>query len=139
MDAVRALFPVGAPLDLGQGGTVDEELRAQLTAAAEKSIRRFPRRSSPGPNGSRFEHWGCLVHDALALRRGAEVLVCFLLGELPEDTLKANLAGRLVALVKPNGGVRPLAMGSVMRRLAARAACAVVKERVAAALGLRLL
>ena len=135
VDAVRALFPTGAPLPLGQIGAVDEELRAQLTAAAVRSIRRFPRRSSPGPNGSRFEHWGCLTHDALALQRVAEVLVCFLLGEFPEDALRANLAGRLVALRKPNGGVRPLAMGSVMRRLAARAACAVVKERVGEAVG----
>ena len=62
-------------------------------------------------------------------------MVDFLLGECPPEALQANLGGRLMALRKPAGGIRPLACGSVDRRLAARAACAVLKPRVAGAVG----
>jgi len=132
--SVAGLFPGGHPMTpVGGASGIDDELRGKLVAAAERSIRHFPRRSSPGPNGSRFEHWGCLAHDASALRVGAAVVVCFLLGEVPDEALRANLGARLVALRKPNGGVRPIAMGSTLRRLAVRAACLVVKEHVAGA------
>ena len=59
----------------------------------------------------------------------------FLLGECPEEALRANLGARLMGLRKPNGKLRPVAMGSVVRRLAARAACAVVKDSLAASQG----
>ncbi len=132
--AVAALFPMGVALDSSQGGAaVDGALRAELVAAAERSIRRFPRRSRPGPNGSRFEHWGYLAQDARALCSGGEVVVCFFFGEVPEEALRANLGAWLVAL--RNGGIRPVAMGSVLRRLVARAACAVLKWCVAGATG----
>eukprot|EP00959_Pyramimonas_sp_CCMP1952_P284225 5941087-Pyramimonas_sp.AAC.1 len=38
---------------------------------------------------------------------------------------RANLSSRLVAVRKRNGGVRPIACGSVLRRLAAEAPCDV--------------
>ena len=66
---------------------------------------------------------------------GAELLVDFLLGRCPAEALQANLGARLVALHKKGGGLRPVAMGSVLRRLAARAACRVLKESVSAAVG----
>jgi len=114
---------------------VGAELREELVKAAEKTIKRFPKRSSPGPNGSRFEHWGVLAQDAAALREGAKLVVAFLLGECPPEALEANLGARLVPLRKQNGGVRPVAMGSTLRRLAARAACAALKEKTAVAAG----
>ena len=58
-----------------------------------------------------------------------------MLGRCPPEALEANLGARLLALGKPTGGVRPVAMGSVVRRLAARAACAFVKDQVAEAVG----
>ena len=131
----EALFTVGDAWAGGPATPVSDELRASLLAVAARGIRRFPRKSGPGPNGSRFEHWGVLQHDADALQAGAEFVVDFLFGGVPEEALKANLGARLVPLLKPSGGVRAIAMGSVVRRLAARAACAVVKPRVAAAVG----
>ena len=103
--------------------------------AAGKAISKFPRKSSPGPNGSRFEHWGVLAADGGALEAGAEVIVNFLLGECPPEALEANLGARLMALQKPSGGVRPVAMGSVIRRLAAKAACAALRDKVPQAVG----
>ena len=63
------------------------------------------------------------------------MVVRFLLGEVPRDFLRANLGSRLIALRKPNGKVRPIACGSVLRRLAARAACAAFRDQVKAACG----
>ena len=58
-----------------------------------------------------------------------------MLEEVPDDFLKANLGARLIALRKPNGKLRPVACGSVIRRLAAKTACAVYREQVRAACG----
>eukprot|EP00973_Karenia_brevis_P066010 9174247-Karenia_brevis.AAC.1 len=44
--------------------------------------------------------------------------------------MQANLGARLIAARKPNGGIRPLACGSVIRRLAAKAACHVLKTQL---------
>ena len=134
--ALRALFPRGAPAPMQGGpGGLGPELREELVEAAATAIQRHPKRSSPGPNGSRFEHWGVLAADVAALRAGAELLVDFLLGECPPEALNANLGARLMALRKPAGGIRPVAMGSVVRRLAARAACAALKGQIAGAVG----
>eukprot|EP00973_Karenia_brevis_P047955 6655163-Karenia_brevis.AAC.1 len=65
----------------------------------------------------------------------SRVVVRFLLGELPADFLEANLGARLIAARKPDGGVRPLACGSVLRRLAARAACRVLQRELREAVG----
>ena len=63
------------------------------------------------------------------------MVVRFLLGEVPEDFLRANLGARIIALRKPNGKVRPVACDSVTRRLAARTACHVFRTQVKAAVG----
>ena len=76
-----------------------------------------------------------MTADEEAASLGAELLVDFLLGQCPAAALQANLGARLVALNKKDGGIRPVAMGSVIRRLAARAACKVLKDSVAAAVG----
>eukprot|EP00959_Pyramimonas_sp_CCMP1952_P133521 2792201-Pyramimonas_sp.AAC.1 len=49
--------------------------------------------------------------------------------------MRANLGTRLVALRKRNGGVRPIACGSVLRRLAAKAACDVFSDDIKSACG----
>ena len=134
--ALRDLFPTGALFERDRVTSgVDADFRIRLEAAAAKAISRFPRRSGPGPNGSRFEHWGTLAADNGSLQAGAKVVVSFLLGELPDECMDANLGARLLAARKPNGGVRPLACGSVIRRLAAKAACAVHKEELKQACG----
>ena len=62
-------------------GAVSAELREKLHAAARESIKRFPRRSAPGPNGSRFEHWGLLTADEEAWDYAADMVVEFLQGQ----------------------------------------------------------
>eukprot|EP00973_Karenia_brevis_P055144 7668042-Karenia_brevis.AAC.1 len=63
--ALRALFPEGVLPDLGlwAPAAVPPEFRAKLEAAVAHGIVHYPRRKGPGPNGSRFEHWGSLATD----------------------------------------------------------------------------
>ena len=57
------------------------------------------------------------------------------LGECSDAFLRAHLGARLFALRKPNGKLRPVACGSVLRRLAARTMCAVFREEIWGACG----
>ena len=43
------------------------ELRSSLAKAIQSQMGRFPRLASPGPSGSRFEHWGTLRHNEAGL------------------------------------------------------------------------
>ena len=58
-----------------------------------------------------------------------------LAGEAPAAAVAAHLSATVVALPKRAGGVRPVACGSVLRRLAARGACLALKEDIATAVG----
>ena len=109
---------------------MDEETLNKLIHEVTSAIRKAPKRSGPGPNGSRFEHWQTLLDDAGALEANARVAVLLLLGGLPDSYTTANLGARLLALRKKNGRIRPVACGSVVRRLAAKAACAVFQEEI---------
>ena len=119
----------GGPLGpVGPGPTA--ELRERMLEEAAKLLKRWPSRAAPGPNGSRFEHWGSVTYDTQAWEAAAQVIVMFALGECSEPFLRANLGARLFALRKPNGKLRPIACGSVLRRLAARAVCAACREDI---------
>ena len=134
---LQALFPAGTPATAGPRQPVDEETVNKLIHEVKAAIRRAPKRSGPGPNGSRFEHWQTLLDDVGALEANARVAVLLLLGALPDSYTTANLGARLLALRKKNGRLRPVACGSVVRRLAAKAACAVFQEEIKAACGSR--
>ena len=104
-----------------------------------KAIRQFPRGTAPGGSGLRAQH----LLDALEIPLGdsqnrisglmatiCRTLVC---GRGP-PALSPWLAGAsLFPLRKKDGGVRPIAVGEIFRRLVARLSCAssVIKERAA--------
>ena len=65
-------------------------------------------RSAQGPD---FTRWPCLD------------------GKVPTYVRRTLFGGTLLALAKKGGGVRPIAVGYVWRRLAAKVACNHVSER----------
>ena len=135
VESLRELFPSAAlPMIDGHPPVADDD-RERLLEGARQSLDHYPARSGPGPNGARFEHWGTVKADEDAWEEASQMVVRFLLGEVPRDFLCANLGSRLIALRKPNGKVRPIACGSVLRRLAARAACAAFRDQVRTACG----
>ena len=133
---LQTLFPPGAaPPGAADLQLPDADTSDDLVAAVKRHLGRSPRQSGPGPNGARFEHWRTLLKDSPALDAVAKVTVLFLYGLLSPEAMRANLSTRLVAFRKRNGGLRPIACGSVLRRLAAKAACEVFQEDIKAACG----
>ena len=135
VESLQTLFPPGVLPNAVGGVALSPELRSKLESVAQTSVCKYPARSGPGPNGSRFEHWGTARADQDALEEVGFLMVRFLMNEVPEDFLSANLGARLIALRKPNGKIRPIACGSVLRRIAAKTACTVFRNEIKAACG----
>ena len=112
-EALGALFPSGAAVPAAPQGVVpiSPQVRERMIAEARKLLARWPSRAAPGPNGSRFEHWGAVTLDQDSWEAAAQVVVMFALGECSRDFLEANLGARLFALRRPNGKLRPIACG----------------------------
>ena len=94
-----------------------------------KALESFPAATAPGPSGLRIQHireavsagGDCLL-DQLAL------LVNLLAQGRAPLTVAPVLAGAgLVALQKPGGGVRPIAVGEILRRLTGKCLMQLVR------------
>ncbi len=113
--------------------------RLKLREGIKWAIQHHPRKSGTGPSDSRFEHWRSVALSAQGLEAASIALSRLLLGEAPSAATEAHLAASLIALPKlrdgQQAGVRPIACGSVLRRLAARGACHAFSDEIAAACG----
>ena len=81
------------------------------------SLRTARRGSAAGPSGITDEHLRTLLNDEAVctlLHHAAERLAR---ADVPVPVVAAIRAGRIVALRKPNGRVRALVVGDVLRRL----------------------
>ena len=86
-----------------------------------KQLRHYPRNKKPGPDGSRNEHWAIFANDDKALRGLSTIATRLQHGHLPAPSLDAALTTQLGAKLKPNNGLRPLAVGTAIRRITATA------------------
>ncbi len=67
---LQSLFPTGPEQHLLQAaGPPGDDTCADLAAAVGAQLAKSPRRSGPGPNGSRFEHYRTLLADTLLCSR----------------------------------------------------------------------
>ena len=93
------------------------------------ALRSFPASSSGGIDGLRPGHLKDLTSPATVeagrhLRSAITDLINrFLLGDIPPFAREMFFSASLTALKKKDGGVRPIAVGNVFRRLAAKIAC----------------
>ena len=93
-----------------------------------KAISSFPAGSSGGPDGIRPQHIKDLIQCQEA---GADLLSALTLftntvleGRCPPDIATIFFGGRLIALTKKSGGLRPIVVGMTLRRLASKCASA---------------
>jgi len=96
----------------------------------ENEVRRavlsFPSGSAGGPDGLRPQH----IRDMLLCREaGSDFLTALtafvnlvLAGGCPADVAPVFFGGRLLALKKKSGGIRPIAVGFTLRRLVSKCA-----------------
>ena len=97
-------------------------------------LKTFSRGTGAGPTGLRAQH----LKDAVRSAHGDEAIeqltaLSNLLarGDAPEP-LAQHLAGAsLMALSKPGGGIRPIAVGEVLRRLVSKCFCNVYEREAA--------
>ena len=85
--------------------------------------------AAPGPSGMTSEHLRPLLSrpaDLHWLFRAGEQLAR---GEAPEVAVEAIHMGRMTALQKPDGGVRGIVAGDVMRRLVGRTVAQQILQR----------
>ncbi len=96
-----------------------------------KAVKAFPRGSAAGSSGLRPQH----LQDALvpggaheAVRQLTALCVLLLKGRVCEGAQPWFCGAKLVALPKPVGSLRPVAVGETLRRLVGKAAFAAAKE-----------
>ena len=96
-----------------------------------ETIRRSPRGTGTGPSGWRYEHLKALLDNCSTADLLHSVCSSIASGSVPESTLNLLTASRLIAIPKPNGDVRPIAIGEALRRLTAKSICAQKKDSFA--------
>ena len=86
-----------------------------------KLLRRPPRLSAPGLLGCRLEHLGGAKLCAETMGWLSEAISWIAFGMLPGEALAVLRTGEVTALRKADDSVRPLIVGSTVRRLSLRA------------------
>ena len=100
-----------------------------------KAVMCFPAGSSGGPDGFRPQHLKDLLNCREAGSDFLSALTAFvnlvLSGHCPKDMAPIFFGGRLIALDKKSGGIRPIVIGFTLRRLVSKCANAVGVARLA--------
>ena len=127
-DQLRALHPAAAtpaaPPHLPPAGEVAPD-------TVSRCLKAFPKDSAPGPSGLRVQHLldACLPGSSAGLLEQLTALVNLLARGDACGAVAPFLAGaRLVAVPKPKGGLRPIAVGELLRRLTGKCLLEAVRE-----------
>ena len=112
--------------------TVPPGKRITITAAlVQEQLASAPRRSAGGPSKLSFDHLReSAASSPLLLASLTKVVQRLLDGDVPARVASMLADSRLIALLKPNGKARPIAIGDTVRRLAGRVLLACVASRV---------
>jgi hypothetical protein len=92
-----------------------------------KLIYKFKKTVAPGLSGLRISHIIQLSSGAPDLQLTqlfTQIINLMLAGKVPQEAGKFLFGASLSALNKKNGGIRPIAAGDVLRRIAGKAVCA---------------
>ena len=116
-DRRPALPRSSLPDDISQFTPVEEFILGQDLFLA--NVRSAGRGAAPGPSGMTADHVRPLLEahgDAAALSHAASLLAR---NEMLEEVMVAIRCGRIIALQKPDGGVRGIVVGDIFRRFVA--------------------
>ncbi|NJL56118.1 hypothetical protein HC928_13760 [bacterium] len=100
-----------------------------------KVIASFPPGSAGGPDGLRPQHvkemLGCREVGPVFIEALTEFVNLVLSGKCPADVVPYFFGGRLLALRKKSGGIRPIAIGMTLRRIVSKCASFAGVEHLA--------
>ena len=106
--------------------TVTTPLQVSLSAV-RSAIQSFPNGSAAGPDGLQPQHLKDLLvgatYDSQLLVAITKLTNLLLEGKTPSSVQGSLLGANLLATRKNSGGIRPIAVGYVCRRLTAKVAC----------------
>ena len=103
--------------------------------ALNKALSSAPASSAPGPTGLRFAHLQAFKAHPRALGWVGGLCDRIAEGALPEAAVSLLSLTKLTPLLKDGGGIRPVAGGECLRKLAARALVREHKDALVAAVG----
>ena len=139
-DALCDLHPP-APADRRPAPSTDTPPLQVSPSVVRVAIRSFPSGSAAGPDGLRPQHLKDLLigaaDDSPLLVAITDLTNLMLEGKTPPSVRGALFGANLLALLKKTGGIRPIAVGYVWRRLTAKVACSYAKEASATLLAPR--
>lgn len=98
-----------------------------------RALRSFPTDTAPGPSGLRVQHLreaGPPGGSVALLEQLTEVVNLLARGQACPNAAPVFAGASLVALPKPSGGVRPIAIGEVLRRLTGKCLMATVRSEL---------
>jgi hypothetical protein len=132
---MRAKHPA-ASSELGDLPTTDAAPLSFTQQDVMKAVGKFRRGSAPGPSGLRPEHLKCALKAApnrgdRALEGLTKLLNIMVAGAVPESVAPFLCGARLHAALKKDGGIRPIAVGNLLRRLVAKLAARALADRAA--------
>ena len=130
---VKALYPPRSPMTLvgrSDAQVWNDEEYETLAKRVSQSLRRAPVRTAPGPLGSRLEHWTVLKFAAGGLREAGQLLARLALGRVPSEMIEVHGRGEIMPAIKDNGGLRPILISSVLRRIALKVVARESREAV---------
>ena len=102
-----------------------------------KSLKTFKKGSAAGPSGLRPEHlkvatkFGSPVAEEKVVTALTKLCNVVLAGKVPADVAPYFFGARLHGALKKDGGVRPIAVGEVIQRLASKCAVSSLSQKVA--------
>ena len=111
-----------------------EPLKLTVTQVRE-SIKSFNKGTAPGPSGMRAEHLKVAVELGSPGRQEKTIesitnLVNNLLaGKMPKEIAKYFCGANLFGAKKKDGGIRPIAVGEILRRLVSKAAMRALSKK----------
>ena len=101
----------------------------------KKLLKKPPRLTAPGLLGTRLEHLALCTDDPDTLDLLVQMVTRVSFAELPDEVLHALRTGELVSLAKDDTDVRPLLIGSTLKRLGLRALVRARKDNLKRAAG----
>ena len=124
---------------IGDLPTTDHAPLSFTSTQVVKAALKFNKGSAGGPSGLRPEHLRVVLQSSNARRDSAAVSLTRLLnnmmaGKVPPLVAPYLCGALLHAGLKKDGGLRPIAVGDLLRRLASKCAAAAVSDKAAALL-----